>query len=513
VGCSVPSKPNNVIQMLRFLAAAAPVSAAALFSYAGQPAGSAVVVAQDSTEPLKVYIGESRVIRPPWPVARVSVTDPDVANVEVLTPEQILVLGKKAGTTDLMAWSADEKVWRTRIDVGIDLARLSADIKSLFPDSEVSVSVAQNIVVLGGLLRRVEEAQHIRAFMEQTGLPYIDRTSIAGVQQVLIRVRVAEVSRKAIRTLGVNAFYNGEDAFLGLTPGPVSGGALTSGGVPNPNISIFGSVPDWDLTYFIQALSENQYLRVLAEPNLKCLSGEEANFLAGGEFPIPIVQNAAGTGTTSNASITIEYKEFGVRLRFRPQVLGDNTIRLQVAPEVSELSDVGAVTIQGFQVPSLLTRRAETTLELKSGQTFAMAGLLSQTANSRNSRIPGFGDLPILGSLFRSVRYSSGETELVVMVTADLVEPLNVDEATAVPGGIHKDPNDWELYAMGKLVGAQRPIVSPSDSQWMNEMGLGRLRGPGAWTRYDQAPALSRATARPERETGEPTQDSQPKSE
>jgi pilus assembly protein CpaC len=178
------------------------------------------------------------------------------------------------------------------------------------------------------------------------------------------------------------------------------------------------------------------------------LSGEEASFLAGGEFPIPIVQSSGGAGGSSNA-VTIQYKEYGVRVTFRPVVLGDGTIRLNTAPEVSNLSDVGAVVISGFRVPALITRKAETTLELNSGQTFAMAGLLQNTTEAQNSRVPGLGDLPILGPLFRSVRYQKKETELIILVTASLVEPMSLAEVPPLPGFLHSDPNDGSSILRG----------------------------------------------------------------
>lgn len=490
----------------------APTAFTAIQAAAGQPPVDIGVQTAPDEKVLGVFVGQSQLVTPPWPVARVSVTDPEVVNVEVLTPDQILVMGKRAGSTDLVAWSKDEQVWRTRVDVGIDLPRMKGDLARMFEGSEIDVSMSQNILVVSGSLHRMEEAAMLREFLDKTGLAYLDKTGVAGVQQVLIRVRVAEVSRSAVRTLGVNTYVSGSDFFGGLQPGPLNGGALNPGftigpemfsSTVSPSITMFGGVPDWDLNFFIQALHENQYLRVLAEPSLKCLSGEEANFLAGGEYPIPVVQGGGGGGAGATTSITIEYREFGVRLRFKPVVLGDNTIRLNVAPEVSELSDKGAVTIQGFQVPSLLTRRAETTLELKSGQTFALAGLINQRADARNSRVPGFGDLPILGPLFRSVRYNMGETELIVMVTADLVEPLNLGEKPAMPGALHTPPNDWELYATGQLVGVGSPKVSPSDAAWMKEKGLDRLRGPGAWANHDQPAAQSGASARPKAQPGE----------
>ncbi|HYE62913.1 MAG TPA: type II and III secretion system protein family protein [Phycisphaerales bacterium] len=460
----------------------------------------------DENPPLQILAGQSQVIRPPWPVARVSVTDPSIADVQALTPEQVLVLGKKPGSTDLVLWSQDERIWRARVDVGIDVARIKADLERLFPGAELDVTVAQNVLVVSGLLRRVDDSAGLRSFFEKTGMEFVDRTTVAGVQQVLIRVRVAEVQRAALRILAADTDVGGYrigPAFSDTSTGTTNPSLLTAGvsrftGSLDNAFGLGVSIPEWKIDTFIQALQENNYLRVLAEPSLKCVSGEEATFLAGGEFPIPVVQGGgAVTATTSTTSITIEYKEFGVRLRFKPYVLGDNTIRLLVAPEVSELTETGAVNIQGFRIPAILTRRAETTLELKSGQTFSLAGLISQRSEGRNSRAPLLGDLPVLGTLFRSVRYQAGETELVVMVTADLVEPMNVAGKTAVPGSTHSSPNDWELYSKGMIDGNPTPRVSAADCEWMKSTGMNRLRGPGAWSTHDQAPASSTSNLRP----------------
>jgi pilus assembly protein CpaC len=190
--------------------------------------------------------------------------------------------------------------------------------------------------------------------------------------------------------------------------------------------------------------------------------------------------------TTGSSSITIEYKEFGVSLRFRPTVLGDGTIRLEVAPEISELSDVGAVEIQGFRIPSLTTRKSETTIEIQSGQSFAMAGLINDVVAARNSRLPLLGDLPILGTLFRSVRYERRETEMVVLVTATLAEPMSTATARPLPGGDWDEPSDWDIYVDGRFQGRGPLPKKPTDvdSEWFRQMGLNRLRGPGAWADY-----------------------------
>jgi pilus assembly protein CpaC len=254
---------------------------------------------------------------------------------------------------------------------------------------------------------------------------------------------------------------------------------FTDGSLSPFNTLVLG-FPNQDLEFFVEALAENQYMKVLAEPTLVSLSGQKANFLAGGEFPIPIVQ---GTSSGGGTSISIEYKEFGIRLAFTPTVLGNGKIRLAVAPEVSDISDIGAVEIQGFRVPSILTRRAEAVLEMNSGQTFSMAGLLNQSVAARNSRTPFLGDLPILGSLFRSVSYQKGESELVVLVTPTLVEPLDHVANRPVPGDLHQSPNDWELFGRGRLEGGERHPDEVSNES----VDLGKLedlQGPGAWATY-----------------------------
>jgi pilus assembly protein CpaC len=459
---------------------------------------------EPTEEVVKVNVGQSRVIRMPWPIKRVVVTDPNIAKVQVLAPKQVLVQGVKMGTTDLILWKDDGTFEKKYVEVGANLVVLSAQLKDLAPGSTLKLSQSHGVVILDGSIRGAGEALGIKKFFETSGVKFLDRSRVAGVQQVLLHVRVAEVSRTAIRTLGLNLFTGGNDFFGGSTIGSANGGAIqpmsvgpaagvnAAGGVPftfnssvatAPGVTLFGGVPSWDMMFFLQALAENQYMRILAEPTLVALNGERANFLAGGEYPIPVVQ---GSGAGGGTSISIEYRDYGVSLSFQPTVLGDGTIRLYVAPEVSELSEIGAVTIQGFQVPSVVTRRAETTLQMKSGQTFAMAGLLRRTALARNSRIPWFGDIPILGLLGRSVRYVSGETELVVLVTPTLVEPLT--QTPAVPGMTHVAPTDWELYLLGVLEGPVKvkPKAAKEDLKWLQSIGLQKLKGAGAWARHGQ---------------------------
>jgi pilus assembly protein CpaC len=470
-------------------------------------------------ETITVNVGQSQMVKAPWPVKRVSITDPNVADVKVLTADQVLVMGKNVGTTDLLMWNEREELWQARVEVGRDVAYIRAELARLFPRSTLTVTQSREMIVVSGQHAHAEDVAQLHKFLDATAVKYVDITTVAGVQQVQIQVRIAEVSRTSIRALGVNGFMTGNDSFGGVTIGPESGGAMNpiSIGVPDAaaaahglpfqftadtsvssSVTLFGGFPNADLEIFLQALAENQYLRILAEPTLVALSGQEASFLAGGEFPYPVSQAGAGVGTTS---ITIEWKEYGVRLRFRPTVLGDGKISLFVAPEVSELDFTRAVTAVGTSVPAVVTRKAQTTLELKSGQSFGMAGLINRSISGRSSRVPGLGDLPVLGALFRSARYSAGETELVVLVTASLVEPMSVTPSPPLPGEADSIPNDWEFYALGKLEGA--PVVtSPAMAAWLKSSGLDRLRGPGAWARYDAPPA--EATTQPAPGSTEP---------
>lgn len=448
--------------------------------------------------PVEIHVGTSTVINAPWSVSRVSVTNPDVADVQVLTPRQVLLTGNALGSTDLILWSETEEIWHARVNVMVDLGYIKDELGKLFPQSRLEITQSRDMVIIAGHVRRAEEVTRLRSVMDAYNIKYLDTTAIAGVQQVQLQVRVAEVSRNDLRNLSVNIFY-GDDIFLGSRPTASNGSPLIDFDLDTPLISsgttLIGRFPGADLDLFLQALSENQYVRILAQPTLVALSGEEASFLAGGEFPIPVVQGGSGGTSTS---ISIEYKEFGVRLAFRPTVLGDNSIRLLVAPEVSDLSDRGAVEIEGFRIPSVLTRRAQTTLELRSGQSFAMAGLLNHNTSARNSRIPLLGDLPILGALFRSVRFEKGETELVVLVTASLVEPsdYNIQEM-AVPGDTYVAPSEWELYIDGRIEGRRKPLAA-ADEAWLRELGLNRLYGPGAWATHGEPEVASEAVVEQE---------------
>jgi pilus assembly protein CpaC len=458
-------------------------------------------------EVITFLLGESTIVKAPWPTVRVAVTDPTIANVQVLTQDQVLLQGLKVGSTDLIVWSEDEtQVQQWKVQVRLDTVSFKAKLDELFPDASLAVTQSGESFVITGLLRRTEQVTQLHELLDTSQFAYVDMTSVAGVQQVLLEVRVAEVSRVALRALGISYFHTDDDWFGGMRGVSSTGATNTSIdiGVPSGTVAgdvtpftfqqdvtagtatLFAGFPRADFEFFLQALIENQALRLLANPTLVALSGEQASFLVGGEYPIPVVQGGGGGGGAGGNAVTIEYKEYGVRLSFEPVVLGDGAIRLHAVPEVSSLSDAGAVTIQGFSVPALVTRRSETTLELKNGQTFAMAGLLQHEDQAITSRIPGLGDLPILGPLFRSVRYKKQETELVVLVTASLVEPMSLASTPPLPGFSHSEPSDWELYIQGRIESKEPKKINADHARWLEEMGLNRLVGPGAWDSYDK---------------------------
>ena len=416
------------------------------------------------------------------------------------------VMGRQIQPTDGTASSQGESSSRSTQGAsnsasGVDTAGLEFRLAQFF-GVDLKVEDIGGTIALRGSMPNVATAVQVRNFMTSTGLRWVDVTRIAGVQQVQLKVRIAEASRTALRELAAGALIGGNSVFGGVqspggtpfqpvniqpTPGaPVGDPQFMYGNNPVTSATtLFAGVTGADLEVYLQALSENRYIRLLAEPNLVAVSGESATFLVGGEFPIPIVQGSVvGGGST----ITIEYKEFGIRLNFRPEVLGDGKIRLEVAPEVSELSQIGALNQNGFTIPSLVTRRSSTTVELSSGQSFATAGLLRSLEQATVARIPVLGDMPVFGALFRSVRYEQAQTELVIMVTANLVEPLYDGMDRPMPGDLHEAPNDWELFMNGQTAGA---VAIGSPMARLKTLGLEGIRGPGAWRRPDESRTLA----------------------
>ncbi len=415
--------------------------------------GSAEAIATDGT--LTIELHKGRVIRLPRPAATVFVADPEIADVQAQSPSIVYLFGRRAGETSLYAVDEnDQLLLRTHVVVQHNLTGLHEAIQQLLPTSRVEVTSVDGSIVLTGQVDSPIEAQELRELAERylgDKETLLNRVQVDAPTQVHLRVRVAEVSRDVLKQFGINleAFLKTGDFAFGFVNGrAVSNAAGAFLREPGGANSAFGSFSNGNdvVNAAIDALAEEGLVNVLAEPNLTALSGETASFLAGGEFPIPIDNGTNG--------LSIEFKEFGISLAFTPTVLSADRISLKVRPEVSDLSEKGSITINGLVIPGLATRRAETTVELGSGQSFAIGGLMSSDIQTRLSKYPGLGDLPVLGTLFRSQRFQSNETELVIIVTPYLVRPVDAP-VMALPTDGYRAPSDIERILEGRLHSAR----------------------------------------------------------
>jgi pilus assembly protein CpaC len=387
---------------------------------------------------LDLTAGKGVLIRLGEDAASVFVADPTIADVHVPSPHALYVLGKKAGTTTLYALSASNRplVQRT-IVVAQDLDGLRAMIRSRFPNGDLQLSAGSGSLQISGHAASSSEAdavvQMVTPYLEEKQV-LVNRMVIDKPLQVQLRVRITEVDRNVTQQLGINwqslgnmagnfygGIYSGRSIYNLNQPITGANGSVTYPvNLPNNNaFSILGAFKtnNVDIRALVDVLNQEGLMTVLAEPNLVAMSGETASFLAGGEFPIPISQ--------VNGAISVEYKQFGVKLDFTPTVLSDDRISLKVRPEVSQLDSSASVTTGGITIPGLSVRRADTTVELASGQSFAIGGLLQSNSSDTVSQIPGLGSIPVLGKLFSSTNYQNNKTELVIIVTPYLVEPTD----------------------------------------------------------------------------------------
>jgi pilus assembly protein CpaC len=376
---------------------------------------------------ITVARGTSTVLPQVTPVQRVAIGDPAVADAAVISPREILLTAKAVGTTSLIVWDANNVRRLYNVEVGVDAGQLERQIRALFPNEQIRVTATGNTVILSGHVTTGISARRALDLAAASGATVIDNLTSPPAAQVLLQVRIAEVNRSVLRVWDPRWFVaNPED----LTTRPEAW-SIESLGQGLLRLFLLDRTGEIDL--LIRNLRQTGQLQMLAEPNLLALDGHEATFLAGGEFPYPSVSTGANAITT-----TVAFKEFGVRLTFRPTLTGAGNIRLLVAPEVSSLDFANSVQISGFTLPALRTRRASTEVELRPGQTFAIAGLMDNSLARNVSKVPVLGDLPILGLLFRSTNYQQNRSELVVMVTPTLVEPMDV--RPPIPPG---EPEQW----------------------------------------------------------------------
>jgi pilus assembly protein CpaC len=468
----------------------------------------------------------------------IAVGDPTVIDFDILpNPRMLRITGRRAGVTDLSFVTPDGQAFSFEVHVVYDLALLQAQLKQVFPDAQLRLFQIREHLAVEGQARSIRQVDQILQTLEvylasvqvpsategtesagtgrpalggrrpappdpTTGVPtaegrtgqpaagagdeparpatavpepggkpqvegsfvspqIINLLRVPGVQQVMLQVRIAELNRTALRQVGADwrfEFGTGNvlETFIG---GGVRGGAPT----------VTGVFPSADLDFALRVLRTNQLLSVLAEPNLVALSGQKANFLAGGEFPVPVPQNSGG-GTT----ITIEFKKFGVQLEFEPYVLEDETVRLTVDSEESSPDLTNAVEVDGYFVPGINTRRASTTVEMRQGQSLAIAGLLRMSVEANTKRIPGLGDLPYIGPFFSNTTHQRQEKELLILVTPYLVAPMNPEDVPCLPGEELKDPNDLEFYLLNRIEGRTGRDFHPTRT-WDDPWNLRRL--------------------------------------
>ena len=417
--------------------------AAAVLALAAQVptrAHAAAEVVAGAEAELKLEAGKGRLIRLSRPAATVFIANPAVADVQVKSPTLVYVTGKGPGSTSLFAMDRQEQmIANLAVNVGVDEGRLAQLIRSQAPDAQVQVASAGDSLILSGRVSSAAEGEDVLRIAtlflagdakERAGR-IINRLTVDASNQINLRVRIAEVSRDASKQLGFNweslVQIGQGGGFLGWATGadiineagklirpPGPAGAIV-GGIVNP-------ATGKDINVLIDALASKNLVSILAEPNLTAVSGEPASFLAGGEFPVPVPQGLNQT--------TVQFKQFGVSLSFVATILDGGRISLNVRPEVSQLASTGSIVIGGITIPALTTRRAETTVDLASGQSFAIAGLLQNNVTRELSKLPGAGDVPVLGQLFRSKRFQRSESELVIIVTPYLVKPVNHRLAT-----------------------------------------------------------------------------------
>lgn len=381
--------------------------------------------------PINVLVGQSRVINFDRPIGRFSISNPEIAEAVMVRPDQVLVNGKAFGQVNFIAWEkSDSKFIVFDVFVRANLSLIDSQIRALFPRDDIRLSQANGSVVLSGTVNDPATVVQADNVVQAAGFKTVNMLAspVKNAMQVQLQIRVAEVSKNKLRDLGSSYFYQGSPGAGGFvsgggpaSPGDVVGGLISGTFTPVTNLILLGG----NSASLIRAMQTNGALRALAEPNLIAMDGQVASFLAGGEFPIPVVQNAGGGG---NSSITIQFKEYGVRLNFKPTIIDEDHIKLELEPEVSTIDFANGVRFQGFVVPALRTRRARTGVELKDGQSFALAGLLDNSESRSLSKVPVLGDIPILGNLFKSTQFQKQETELVFIVTADLVKPVNRDD-------------------------------------------------------------------------------------
>ncbi|MEE1877283.1 type II and III secretion system protein family protein [Altererythrobacter litoralis] len=421
---------------------------------------------------VEVPVNKSQVITADRSIARAMIGNDEIADIFPISDRSVYVLGKKLGTTSLTLYDRANNVLAVMdVAVGPDVIGLREQLSSLMPSETIDARISNESIVLSGTVSSAgaadRAAQLARAY---AGDKVVNLMSLGGSQQVMLEVRFAEVSRSVGKDLGVRSIFNSNGGrFSGaigsgasLTPDETGAGVLGVSAVTQSFGVVtrsFSDVLGLDIDVALDTLEAKGLSKTLAEPTLVSLSGERASFLAGGEFPIPVAQGSGGQsgGATNGGAFTVEFKQFGVSLGFTPTVLSDNTINLLVEPEVSSIDPSASLTIGDLRIPGLKTRRASTVLELRDGESFAIAGLIERDFETTVDQVPLLGSIPIIGTLFRSSSFKKGETELLIVVTPRLVQPIRPDQVR-MPTDRVADPVEADVLLNGTMYRPNTPV-------------------------------------------------------
>lgn len=391
---------------------------------------------------VNVLVGQSRVINFDRPVGRFSVSNPEIAEAVLVTPDQVLVNGKAFGQVNFIAWEQTGGEFLVfDVYVRANLSLLDSQIRALFPKDDIRLSQANGSVVISGSVANATTSAQVQSVIEAANFKVVNMLTspVSDATQIQLQVRVAEVNRNRLRDYGTSFLTGppgGTGGYWNSGNGPsVLGDATTSPAgaiidtIIQPALNLFVFNRQINTGAMLRVLRQEGAFRELAEPNLVAMNGQEASFLAGGEFPVPVLQMGQ-----SSSGITVMWKEYGIRLNFKPTIIDEDHIRLELEPEVSTIDFANGVRFNGFVVPALRTRRAKTGVELRDGQSFALAGLLDNSEQKTLSRIPIVSDIPIIGALFKSKSFEKKETELMFFVTAHMVKPVNTDDLPTLRG-------------------------------------------------------------------------------
>lgn len=426
-----PPQPARVAGRLVWLAAIAIV-----LTGSALPAAETAQAGAGRYEEIAMTVGKSVILDHPDEIARISIANPEIADAVAVSTKEVLLNAKGPGVTTLVIWSKGGERNLFTLNVGANTQQIQQQLQSTFPGESIQLIVSSNAVSLTGKVSSTAVAEKAGALVASLGRNVVNNLAVPAPseRQIMLKVRFAEVQKSAAQQIGVNILSTGALN----TPGAVNtgqfspprvtdvkgtiGGGLTGSSTSfslNDLLNVFAFRPDLNLGVLVRALQANNLIQILAEPNLIATSGKEASFLVGGEFPFPVVQGGANSG-----AITIQFREFGIRLNFLPTLTPTGTIKMHVRPEVSALDFANALTLSGFTIPALATRRVETDVELSPGQSFVIAGLLDQRVTENLARIPGLASIPLLGNLFKSRIENKNNSELLVLVTPEFPSPL-----------------------------------------------------------------------------------------